>query len=109
MIGCVERRGVGCVRERVEQWVEHGAGRGWEVAAEHDLGVELADLCEVFGEQSAIDVVDPGRVDGDPQCLAVAQVRVGDVRGALRDVGQERAEAVGAEERGVTSRRRSRS
>jgi hypothetical protein len=92
VIGCVEGWGVGRFRECVEQRVEHGAGRGWEVAAEHDLGVESADFCEVFGEQFAIDVVDPGRVDGDPQCLAVAQIRVGDIRRALRDVRQERAE-----------------
>ena len=30
-----------------EHPLEHGAGRGWKVAAEHDLRVESADLCDV--------------------------------------------------------------
>ena len=98
MVGADEAVGGGRQGQRVDEDVEHGAGRGWEVAAAHHGRLDRPHQVEGVAEGVAIDVVHPGRVDGGPAHLPGAQFVGVELGGGLGDRGEQRTEAVGAEQ-----------
>src|SRR5271157_6024978 len=87
LVGADEGRRLRHCLDGAEQALQRAAHGCREVAAQHERGMEVADLVQRRGEDRAVDRVEPRRVDGRPEDLALTKFLVGEVLGSLGDVG----------------------